>query len=231
MPAELLNQGELVLRLLVAAGLGAAIGFEREIHEHPAGTRTHLLVALGSTIFTILSIYGFSGLLGPGEATPPDPTRIAAQVVSGIGFLGAGAIIHYGTSVRGLTTAASLWATASIGLAVGAGNYLIGVAGTAIVLFSLWPLNLLVAKLHPRPVRALRMRLALDKLEATGQVSEVLTRIGADLTAIQSRRMGAGRYEVELDLRLPARVTPQELVTQLNALADAEVVESVSEVD
>ncbi|OGN87012.1 MAG: hypothetical protein A2X23_12490 [Chloroflexi bacterium GWC2_73_18] len=228
---QFLNQGELVLRLLVAAALGAAIGFEREIHDHPAGTRTHLLVALGSTIFTVLSIYGFAGLLGPGEGTAPDPTRIAAQVVSGIGFLGAGAIIHYGTSIRGLTTAASLWATASIGLAVGAGDYVLGVVGAAIVVFSLWPLNVLVARVHRRPARVMRMRLALGRLEATGQVSEVLTAIGADLTAIQSRRVGAGRYEVELELRLPARVPLQTLVAQLNGLADAEVIESVEDVD
>lgn len=228
---QFLNQGELVLRLLVAAALGAAIGFEREIHDHPAGTRTHLLVALGSTIFTVLSIYGFTGLLGPGEGTAPDPTRIAAQVVSGIGFLGAGAIIHYGTSIRGLTTAASLWATASIGLAVGAGDYVLGVVGAAIVVFSLWPLNVIVARFHRRPARTLRMRLALDKLEATGQVSELLTAMGADLTAIQSRRVGVGRYEVEIDLRLPARIPSQDLVARLNALADAEVIESVEDVD
>src|SRR4051794_31849808 len=99
-------QLNLAVQLLLAAALGALIGLERELHGHPAGMRTHLLVCLGSAMFTVVSIYGF--LDDPGGANV-DPTRIAAQVVTGIGFLGAGAIIQYGTSIRGLTTAGSLW--------------------------------------------------------------------------------------------------------------------------
>src|SRR5687768_14127131 len=110
-------QADLAIRMLVAAALGAAIGLEREIHEHPAGMRTHLLVALGSAIFTELSIYAFGGSPAPNGSLPTDTSRVAAQVVSGIGFLGAGAILKYGTSIRGLTTAASLWAAAAIGMA------------------------------------------------------------------------------------------------------------------
>ena len=98
-------QLDLAFRLVVAAVLGALVGLEREIHAHPAGMRTHLLVSLGSAMFTVLSIHGFIGVLDPGQGAAPDPTRIAAQIVSGIGFLGAGAIIKYGTSIRGLTTA------------------------------------------------------------------------------------------------------------------------------
>src|SRR5438093_9205782 len=107
MPLDVNLQLDLAARLLVASALGAAIGLEREIHEHPAGMRTHLLVSLGTAIFTVLSIYGFEGITANGVAPTVDPTRIAAQVVSGIGFLGAGAILKYGTSIRGLTTAAS----------------------------------------------------------------------------------------------------------------------------
>lgn len=148
MPVDLGLQLELALRLLVAAALGAAVGVEREIHEHPAGMRTHLLVALGSAIFTELSIYGFVDVL-PGRAVAaPDPTRIAAQIVSGIGFLGAGAILKYGTSIRGLTTAASLWAVAAIGLASGAGAWVVAGVGAIIVIFSLWPLNRLALRLR-----------------------------------------------------------------------------------
>src|SRR5256885_10105974 len=113
-------QADLAVRMFVAAVLGAAIGLEREIHEHPAGMRTHLLVALGSAIFTVLSIFGFEGVGRGNVAASVDPTRIAAQIVSGIGFLGAGAILKYGTSIRGLTTAASLWTAAAIGMAAGA---------------------------------------------------------------------------------------------------------------
>src|SRR5438045_6260094 len=100
MPTDLGLQVDLALRLLGAAALGAAIGAERERHGHPAGMRTHLLVALGSALFTVLSAYGFGAPTGSAPGATVDPTRIAAQVVTGIGFLGAGAIIKYGTSIR-----------------------------------------------------------------------------------------------------------------------------------
>ncbi|HEY2219814.1 MAG TPA: MgtC/SapB family protein [Gaiellaceae bacterium] len=131
-----------LLRLVVAAGLGAAVGVEREVREREAGIRTHLLVSLGSCLFTIVSAYGFHEFLVSGtNIVRADPTRIAAQIVTGIGFLGAGAIIREGLSVRGLTTAASLWVVAAIGMASGAGYYWPAVAGTALTLFALWPLR------------------------------------------------------------------------------------------
>ena len=120
-----------LLRLALAAALGGAIGFERELREREAGLRTHLLVCLGSALFTIVSAYGFHEFLTSGDAVVrADPTRIAAQIVTGIGFLGAGAIIRQGISVRGLTTAATLWVAAAIGMAAGAGYYPGAVIGT-----------------------------------------------------------------------------------------------------
>ena len=127
-------QFELAARLVVAAMLGALIGLEREYHGHPAGMRTHLLVSVGSATFTVLSIEAFRG---PGA----DPARIAAQIVTGIGFLGAGAILKDGGGIRGLTTAASLWAVAAVGMAAGAAAWGVAVAATLIVLVSLWPLQ------------------------------------------------------------------------------------------
>jgi len=109
---------EVLLRLFVAAALGGAIGLERELRERQAGLRTHLVVSVGSALFTLVSAYGFSNF-----GARVDPTRIAAQIVTGIGFLGAGAIIRQGLSVRGLTTAASLWLVAAIGMAAGAGYW------------------------------------------------------------------------------------------------------------
>jgi putative Mg2+ transporter-C (MgtC) family protein len=215
---------ELLMRLLVAAVLGATIGFEREVHGHPAGTRTHLLVALGATIFTVLSIYGFVGIAGTRVALP-DPTRIAAQIVTGIGFLGAGAIIHYGTLVRGLTTAASLWATAAIGLAVGAGDYLVGFVGVAIIIVSLWPLHFLVARLAPRARHTVQLRLELSRLNALGDVSTLLTKSGAEMLGIQSRRLGQGRYAIDLDVRIAAGTRAQTIVAGLSELAHTEVLE------
>ncbi|HET7677474.1 MAG TPA: MgtC/SapB family protein [Candidatus Limnocylindrales bacterium] len=223
----LTGQGELAVRLLVASVLGAAIGFERELHAHPAGMRTHLLVSLGSAIFTVLSIHGFGGFLAPGEGGTIDPTRIAAQIVSGIGFLGAGAIIHYGTSVKGLTTAASLWATAAIGLAVGAQEYAVGVVGTAIVLFSLGPLNRLAARVEPRGGRRrdLRLRLELTRLEALGAVSDRLKGAGVEMTAVESRTLAPGRYEVEFDLRAEGRVTPERITAAIGGLPEVTLLE------
>lgn len=129
-------QFEFMLRLLLAAALGAAVGLERERRDHPAGMRTHLLVSLGSAAFTILSIYAFTG---PNS----DPARIAAQIVTGIGFLGAGAILKDGATVRGLTTAASLWVVAAVGMAAGAGAWGVATATTVIVVVSLWPLRII----------------------------------------------------------------------------------------
>src|SRR5438093_11379730 len=135
---------EAVLRLVVATGLGAAVGIEREVREREAGIRTHLLVSLGSCLFTIVSAYGFHDFLTSGvSVVRSDPTRIAAQIVTGIGFLGAGTIIREGISVRGLTTAGSLWIVAAIGMASGAGYYWPAVAGTALTVFALWPLRAL----------------------------------------------------------------------------------------
>ncbi len=119
-----LSLAELTLRIALAAGLGAAIGLERELREREAGLRTHLLVSLGAALFTLVSAYGWSDWhFSNAEGIVFDPTRIAAQIVTGVGFLGAGAIIRQGLTVRGLTTAATLWAVAAIGMAVGAGYY------------------------------------------------------------------------------------------------------------
>ena len=132
--SDLNLQLELALRLIGAAILGASIGLEREWRDHPAGMRTHLLVSLGAAAFTVLSIEAFKG---PGA----DPARIAAQIVTGIGFLGAGAILKHGAAIKGLTTAASLWVVAAVGMAAGAGAWGVALATTLIVLVSLWPLR------------------------------------------------------------------------------------------
>lgn len=124
-----ISEWELVLRLLLSAVLGGLIGMEREVNNRPAGLRTHVLVSLGSCLIMLISMYGF-GQNG-------DPARLAAQVVSGIGFLGAGTILRNGNNIKGLTTAASLWVSGCIGLAIGNGYYIGGLAAAVIVLFTL----------------------------------------------------------------------------------------------
>jgi putative Mg2+ transporter-C (MgtC) family protein len=230
-PADLGLQADLAFRLVVAAVLGALVGLEREIHQHPAGMRTHLLVSFGSAMFTVLSVFGFVGVLASGEGTAPDPTRIAAQIVTGIGFLGAGAIIKYGTSIRGLTTAGSLWATSAIGMAAGAGQPLLAVVGTAIVLFSLWPLNWIVERLHVGHDRTVRVRLLLEGLEPLGALTRELAAHRVELAGIQSQRLGKNRYEVELELRPPAGLRIDGLVALITALPDVDLLESASVVE
>lgn len=128
---------EFVLRLFVAAMLGGVIGLEREYRAKEAGFRTHFLVALGSGLFMILSQFGFDDVLGHYEQVSLDPSRIASQVVTGIGFIGAGTIIFQKHVVRGLTTAAGLWVTSAIGMTAGAGMYVLSIATTILVLLCL----------------------------------------------------------------------------------------------
>lgn len=128
--------GDFALRLLVAGLMGVLIGLEREYRAKEAGYRTHFLVALGSCLMMIVSQYGFTDVL-EADLVRLDPSRIAAQVVSGIGFIGAGTIILQKQVVRGLTTAAGIWATGGIGLAIGAGMYAIGVTATLLALVGL----------------------------------------------------------------------------------------------
>lgn len=227
---DLSLQVDLSVRMVIAAALGAAIGLEREIHEHPAGMRTHLLVCLGSAIFTVLSVYGFAGVAREGPSAIVDPTRIAAQIVSGIGFLGAGAILKYGTSIRGLTTAASLWTAAAIGMGAGAGEMVIAGVGTFLVVFSLWPLNAIVARLHKPGTHALKLRLHVGRLEALGDVSRLLADRRVEMAGINSQRIGKGRYEVEMELRL-ATARQQDVIAAITAVPDIELIESTDDRD
>ena len=221
-PIDLGLQLDLALRLLGAAVLGAVIGFEREIHEHPAGMRTHLLVSLGSAAFTVLSIYGFPSEQG----TATDTSRVAAQIVTGIGFLGAGAIIKYGTSVRGLTTAASLWATAAVGMAAGAGWWAVAVVTTGIVVFSLWPLNRVLARIRGQGPHPMRFRLQAQRLEALGDVTRVLNSHRVEIGEINSQRIGKAHYEIELQVRVPESIGQDDLVQSIAAVPDVEILET-----
>jgi putative Mg2+ transporter-C (MgtC) family protein len=169
-----LSDWELAGRLAVAAGLGAAVGLERELRDREAGVRTHLAVALGSALFTVVSAYGFQEFVEAGSLF--DPTRIAAQIVTGIGFLGAGAIIRSGLSVRGLTTAASLWIVAAIGMAAGAGYYAPALIGTALTLFALGPLRY-VAHRVVEPFHPVRRRVVVELRPGTS-VTGLLDELG-----------------------------------------------------
>jgi putative Mg2+ transporter-C (MgtC) family protein len=168
--APTLEWWEVGLRLLAAGALGGLIGFEREFNEQPAGFRTHILVTLGAALFTMAGAYGPAAFIDAGVVRF-DPTRVAAQVVTGIGFLGAGAILRQGINIRGLTTAASIWVTASIGVAVALGFWVPALFTTALVVISL----LFLRPIQRAILRSLRQSLVkiVVDLESGGRVAEV----------------------------------------------------------
>lgn len=219
MSTEISFQFDILVRLLAAALLGAGLGLEREVHGHQAGMRTHMLVCLGSAVFTVLSIYGFPKMA---DTAPTDPSRISAQVVTGIGFLGAGAIIKYGTNIRGLTTAASLWVVASIGLAAGAGAYFLAVACTLVALIALWPMHVLVGKLNLTGNELMRLEIGLKKLDGFAGVSRVLLSHHVEIVTVATEKSKVG-HEMVLEVRLPNRGQAHYVLTDLEALPGIEV--------
>ena len=216
-----LSGWEALGRLAVAGGLGALVGFERELRDREAGIRTHLLVSLGSALFTIVSAYGFHAFLASGASVVrADPTRIAAQIVTGIGFLGAGAIIRQGLSVRGLTTAATLWVVAAIGLAAGAGYYSAALVTTVLVLVSLWPLRLLAHRIFLR-FRPDRGRLLVDLApgRSAAPILAAVEEVGGRIESLsimgdEERRSVA----VEVDLTEEARRETTSAVSELEGV-------------
>lgn len=184
------------LRMVVAALLGGAIGLEREYHAKEAGFRTHVLVAVGAALFMIISQYGFDEFLGR-KSVSFDPSRIASQVVTGMGFLGAGTIIFQRKFIRGLTTAAGIWVTGAIGLAVGCKMYFLALATTIIVLLSLSLLNFGAKRLtfrHLSIVFTCREQLQIN------QIIELLQKDGFVLRecSIEEEK---GEFVVSLELK------------------------------
>ena len=177
---------ELCLRLIVAFVLGGIVGLEREYRSKDAGFRTHFLVAMGSALFTVISQYGF------GE-TLKDSSRVAAQVVSGIGFLGAGIIIFQKNMVRGLTTAAGLWVTAAIGMACGTGMYLVAAVTTALVLLGLEVLHFMIPQ-----VGIVIVQLSFDAPSKDGaqNVLQRLREASLDVVSYHQERTHTGKTDV-----------------------------------
>lgn len=204
---------EVLLRLFVAGALGGAIGLEREIRERQAGLRTHLLVAVGSALFTLVSAYGFRNF-----GVRVDPTRIAAQIVTGIGFLGAGAIIRLGLSVRGLTTAASLWLVAAIGMAAGAGYWAGALIATLGALLVLGPLRVGAFRIitHYRPVED-RLLVEIPAGGSPVPIIEAIERNGGRVVRLDIAQEGE-RRSIAVDIEGVADSSPA-------------VVASVAEID
>ena len=228
MPATLF--WECLLRIFLAALCGLVIGFERKARLKEAGVRTHLIVALGAALITIVSKYGFFDLALFAEGIKADPTRIAAQIVSGVGFLGAGMIFMRHRTLTGLTTAAGIWTTAGIGMAVGCGLYAVSLFSTALVVLTQLMLHrdyrwtrapgctAVCLRTQPGP-SGLRQALA-----APGEESNILDEMQVQVINLEASHKRSGVH-YELFVRLPPGLAQERLGAQLAALEEVTYVD------
>jgi putative Mg2+ transporter-C (MgtC) family protein len=215
-----IHEFDVFLRLVVTIALGGAIGFERELHEQPAGLRTHILVALASATFMLVSEYFvfFQHYTKDGLISV-DVSRIAAQIVSGIGFLGGGVILRSGMRIKGLTTAASLWLVAAVGMTSGAGMYLMATEVTLLALFALTVLRKLVEEPRKRVIQ-FRVRLNMEgEFLSRAALTQHLREMGAILVKVDySRNISDNRSRLDAEIRLPSEALEESLVKRLEGL-------------
>lgn len=200
---------DMVLRLGAAVALGGLIGLEREAHERPAGLRTHILVCMGATLFTLSSYMLAGGRFDPG--------RVTAQIVTGIGFLGAGTIIHQGSIVRGLTTAASIWTVAAIGVAVGIGGTMLYLAiiATIFVIVTLTMVGGVERYLLMKPhERTLSIRVRGDG-NALCTVLDILGKHGTEVRMIGSSETAEGMRNITVKMSVPRNFNETQVGTEL----------------
>jgi putative Mg2+ transporter-C (MgtC) family protein len=209
-----ISDAEVLLRLAIVVVLCGAIGLERQARDQIAGLRTHVIVGLGAGLFTLVSAYGFDG-----GASANDPTRIAAQVVSGIGFLGAGVILRDGATVRGVTTAAVLWISAAIGMATVAGFYVGAVATTVIALVTLTALQRLKPVVRRRlGGETLRLAFGLVPGASIRPLLAELRRRNIRVEGLESVVLDDGSERLELDVRAPASLDVDSILFELSRL-------------
>ena len=219
----------ILLRLGLAVFLGALIGFERESREHAAGMRTNALVSLGSCLFTIISAFGFLDFLGTPHVQI-DPTRIASYIVAGIGFLGAGSIFlsQDKNRVKGLTTAATVWLVAAIGMACGAGLFAVAVVATALGLIVLIVLRLLERLVLPRQTattQRLQIEAASMEGQLIGQVCDALMHAGIRIKTLDLRADQEGEV-LQIRCTIPDTATLAKEVDELRALPGVRAVQA-----
>lgn len=224
-----INEWELLLRLFLAVLLGGLVGFEREQSNHAAGLRTNILVCLGSCLLMLLSIYGFAQFVNETNVRL-DPARLAAQVITGIGFLGAGTILFTGKSITGLTTAATLWVVAAIGLSVGAGFLLPAVATTVLVLLVLVVLNKLEKKFSNGKKQHHIKVLADEKETLLMALSALLTEQGVIMRRLSlqeygDRELERSRVMLLLNISFPKQ---DKLIPLMEKIKSLEGVHAVS---
>lgn len=219
-----ITEAQIAVRLGAAVLLGGLIGFERERHSQAAGFRTHIMVCLGAALVMLLSVYGFAQFAAL-ENVQMDPARLAAQVISGIGFLGAGTIIYTGRTISGLTTAASLWVVAAIGLAIGAGFYTAAGIACVLSLMSLWVLQVVERKfMRANKLRVIKIT-ALDQAGLLTQLSSVLKVSGHEVTKVQVEASKLGDMSdaspvmvIEMTVRLHKRTSLMSVADELQQI-------------
>jgi len=212
---------EVIMKLLISLFLGGLIGIEREWRKHPAGLRTHILVSVGATAFMFLGYYSFDN--GGGSGGFVDPTRIAAGVVTGIGFLGAGAIMKEGVNVRGLTTAASIWVSAAVGLCVGASLFITATVLTLTVLFTLLFFSRMELEIGTKG-RSGSLQVAGEAfMGLPKKVGKILKEERISINSVGLNRAG-NKVFIRYQLELPPRMDSSDL---LNALSREKAVEKV----
>jgi putative Mg2+ transporter-C (MgtC) family protein len=223
-PEVMMPDTEMLIRLVTAAALGSLIGFERERLLWAAGIRTHMLVCVGSCLIMIVSQYGFSSVLSQNVVL--DPSRVAAQVVSGIGFLGAGAILARGEIVKGLTTAASIWTVAAVGLAVGGGLYLAASASTVIILIILAGIKPLEEAYRSRNQSCL-LKIEVDNGSLTPELlrSTLELRVGQVKRFLVESRNQGGTDDLVI---LLSKVSSQDIATYPEKLKELDGVRQVT---
>ncbi len=210
-----MSEYEIIIKLALAAVLGGFIGLERESLSRPAGLRTYTLVCVGSALAMVVSLDMYHQYY---QTVNADPGRIAAQVVSGIGFLGAGTIMREGATVRGLTTAAGLWVVACIGLAVGAGLYLPAIVSTAVILFVL--IYFVRFEHYFTGMREFKgvVMIVKDRPGQIGVLGSILGEMGVLIKNIQLTRVENDDLEIELLLQTPAPMTIEDVIKELSAI-------------
>ena len=213
---------EFILRLFLAGIMGAIIGLDREYRAKEAGYRTHFLVSLGSALIMIVSQHGFSEILDTPNVNL-DPSRIASQVVTGIGFIGAGTIILHKQIVRGLTTAAGIWATSGIGLAIGAGMYTLGISATILTLIGLEVLSFFFKKVG---MKSSVVELTTDNKETLNQLAKKFNSKDFLIVSFQMDEKMVGEvvsYHVTMVIKSKKNNNEGMLLTQLQDFADVTI--------
>jgi putative Mg2+ transporter-C (MgtC) family protein len=213
----MITETEMILRLMIAAGLGLIIGYERERQNQAAGLRTHMVLVTGSALAMIVSInlaVEYSGI-----ATNGDPARLAAQVISGIGFLGVGAILRFGSNIKGLTTAASMWTMAVIGLSIGAGYFVAGVATTFILFVILAVVNVFEERMI---LTYATLHLIVDVDDRPGSVAQIRALLNGPKRNIKTfgldKNLDQHTITIDAVLRIFQNETPEAIAEQLSSV-------------